>query len=465
MKVTAQRLPESQVVLEIEVDPERVQQSLDKAYRRLAPRTRVPGFRPGKAPRAMVERYLGQGALLREALDHLVPEVYQEAAKEQGIEPIDTPDFEITSIEPVAFKATVPVRPTVDLGDYHAIRIEREPVEVTDEQVQENLEELRKRYVHWEPVDRPVQAGDMLLADIVGTTEDGEEFVRQEEVEFKVEPDVPTIIPGLIEGILGMRAGETRDFDIDIPEDFHDKKLAGKKAHYRVTAHEVKEEKLPDLNDEFAQRVGEGFATLSLLRERVRSELQKQAAEAAHRRDQDRALDALVAQANVEFPPVLVDREVERLLREQTGPVTSAQDLERRLQRVGLSEEELRAQLRPEAEEKVRRSLVLTEFAERENIEVTPEDIEAEIDRMTEGTSEEQAQQIKMIFGTENGREVIRRSLYTRKALDRLLEIAAPEATSAGQAPRKSPRRAPRSVATEERADEAQTAAEIASES
>lgn len=462
MKVTTERLPDSQVVLEIEVDRERLERSLDQAYRRLAARTRVPGFRPGKAPRPVVERYLGHSTLLREALDQLVPEVYEEAAREEGIEPIAPPDFEITSLEPVTFKATVPVRPTVDLGDYRSLHIEREPVQVSDEQVQAALEDLRRRYAYLQPVNRPVQFGDTVLAEIVGWDENGREVVHEEEAEFTIREDVPISLPGFVEQIIGMRPGETKEFSIQAPEDFRDPDLAGKTVTYRITVQEVKEETLPDLTDEFARRVGEGFTTLSLLREHVRSDLRRQAEEAARRRDQERALDALVAQARVEFPQVLVEREIDRIIADQTGPLTSARDLERQLQRVGKSEEELRAELRPQAEDKVRRSLVLTEFARAEGITVTPEDVDAEIERMAEGLSDQQANQVRQIFGTENGREVISRSLFTRKALDRLLEIVSGGPTSHGesaprQEPRKGPRRAPRTVEAEE--PEASTAA------
>ncbi len=465
MKVTTQRLPESQVVFEIEVDEDRVNKSIDQAFKRLAPRTRVPGFRPGKAPRPMIERFLGRSALLREALDHLVPEVYQEAATDEGIEPIDSPDFEITSLEPVAFKATVPVRPTVELGDYKAIKIERAPVEMTDESIDENVEQLRKRYAHWEPAERASQYGDNLLADVVGTV-DGEEFVRQDEVEFTLQQDVPTAVPGLLEAIVGISAGETREFDIQVPEDFRDERLAGKATHYTVTAHEVKEEKLPELNDEFARRVGEGFATMSLLRENIRTDMQKQAEETAHREDQDKALNALVEQSKLEYPAIMVDREVDHAMQELSGPVTSAQDLQRRLQWAGKSEDEMRSEIREEAEGKVRRSLVLTEFAEAENVEVTPDDIDAEIDRMAEGATEEQADQIKMVFGTDNGKEIIRRSLYTRKALDRLVELTALEsgaAPAAAEAPaKKSPRRTPRSTTNAEKDAGTEESSEIA---
>jgi trigger factor len=469
MKVTTQRLPDSQVILEIEVDPDRVNQSIDQAFKRLAPRTRVPGFRPGKAPRPMIERYLGRSALLREALDHLVPEVFQEAVTEEGIEPIDSPDYEITSLEPVAFKATVPVRPTVELGDYQSLRIERTAVEVSEDEVEENLQELRKRYAHWEPVERPSQYGDNVLADIVGTIEGDGEFVRQEEVEFTLQQDVPTAVPGLLEAIVGIRPGETREFDVAVPADFRDEQMAGKTAHYTVTAHEVKEEKLPELSDEFARRVGEGFATLSLLRESVRTDLRKEAEAEAERTDQDRALDALVSQSTIEYPSILVEREVDHSLGDLNRPVASAQDLQRRLQWAGKSEDELRAEIRSEAEQKVRRSLALTEFAAAEQIEVTPDDIDAEIDRMAEGTTEEQAQQLKAIFGTDNGREVIRRSLFTKAALERLLVIAAPETAeaAASEPARKSPRRAPRTSNDDEEqstSDQSQENAEAASE-
>lgn len=446
MKVTTERLPGSQVVLEIEIDQERVERSLEQAYRRLVHRTRVPGFRPGKAPRVMLERYLGHGVLLREALDRLVPEVYEEATKEQGIEPVDAPDLEITSLEPVTFKATVPVRPTVELGDYKSLRIEREPVEVSEEAVQQDLEALRRRYAYLQPVDRPARSGDIVLADITGSTEEGHTVVHEEETEVPLREDAPVGPPGLVEAIIGMRPGEEKEFPLHVPDGFRDPRLAGKTVKYRVKVHEVKQEQLPELNDAFARQVGEGFTTLSLLRERLRADRRRQSEEAARRRDEERALDALVAQAKIEFPAVLLEREIDRMLSEQMAP---GHDLERQLQRLGKSEAERREELRPEATEKLRRSLVLTEFARREEITVTPEEIDAEIERMAADMPPEQAEQWRQLFGTESGREVVRRSLFTRKALDRLLEITSGAPTSAAPAPAKRARRAPRSAAAE----------------
>ncbi|MGH2586730.1 MAG: trigger factor [Dehalococcoidia bacterium] len=164
MKVTVERIPDSQVLLNIEIDPERVESSIDQAYKRLAPRTRIPGFRPGKAPRALVERHYGRDMLLHEALDRLVPLVVKEAIEAESIEIVDQPDLEIASLDPVVVKATVPVRPTVEIGEYRALRVEPEPIVVDPARVDEQLEDLRQRYATVEPVERPVEDGDVVRA-------------------------------------------------------------------------------------------------------------------------------------------------------------------------------------------------------------------------------------------------------------------------------------------------------------
>ncbi|MYK26093.1 MAG: trigger factor, partial [Dehalococcoidia bacterium] len=183
MKVTLERLPESRVQLEIEVEPDRLERSLDAAYKRLVPTLRIPGFRPGKAPRRIVEQMVGRDRLLSEALDALVPAVYTEALESEEVDPVDQPELEILETEPVRFKATVPVRPTVTLGDYESIRIAPEPVEVTDEMFDEQMEMIRRRFATIAPVERGAEWDDILTADIQGTVE-GAPFVQAEDVEF-----------------------------------------------------------------------------------------------------------------------------------------------------------------------------------------------------------------------------------------------------------------------------------------
>jgi trigger factor len=430
LNVTAERIPDSQVVLTIEVDPERVEKSMEQAYRRVAPRVRIPGFRPGKAPRRVVELHLGREALLHEALDRLVPEVVEEAIKAQELDMVATPDLEITSLEPVVIKATVPIRPTVDLGDYRALRVEPEPVEVDEAEVERTLESLRRRYADIEPVERPVQEGDRVRLDITGEVE-GRTVLRQEDVEVAVRPDDLATVPGVYERLLGMSKGEEAEFAAVLPEDYARRELAGKPIRYRVRVLEVKSERLPELNDDFARQVGEGFASVAALRERIRADLRARAEEEAKRRLEEKAVAALVEQARLEFPPQLVERELDHLVQDLTRPAAGEgrRALERFLQQVGRSEQELREELRPTATERVKRSLVLSRLAELEGVTVTPEEIEQELASLT-GASP-QAAQIRQIFDTPSGREVIERQLRSRRTLERLVQIVTGQAPAA----------------------------------
>ncbi|MGB6837426.1 MAG: trigger factor [Dehalococcoidia bacterium] len=427
MKVSAERIPEGQVVLQIEVEPERLEGALDSAYRRLVKKTQVPGFRPGKAPRAMLERYLGEHALLHDAIDRLLPQVYQEAVEEQQLDPIDFPEVEIVTEQPLVLKATVPLRPTVDLGDYQALRVPRDPVAVDPERVQEQLERLGQRYATLEPVQRPLQWGDIVRADVFGAVGQTT-LVDEKDVEFRLREGEVISLPGFAERLIGAEEGAELSFELPVPPDSGDPRLAGESCSYRLVIHGVKEEKLPELDDDFARQVGEGFPTLVALRERIASDLQRIEEEVGERRYHDQIISALLARAELDYPPVLVEREVDRLLQEQAGPAQQGRDLERYLQRVGKSEEELRAELRPPAEERVRRSLVLSQVAEAENITVGDAEVEAEVERLVAGAGE-QADEARRLFASEQGRDALRRSLLTRKTLERLVDIA-----SAGEA-------------------------------
>ena len=428
VKVSAQKIPDSQVVLEIEVEPERLEKALDRAYRQLATRTRVPGFRPGKAPRVMLERYVGRDALMRQALDRLVPEVYQEAARQEDVEPIDLAELEVVTTEPLVVKATVPVRPTVDLGDYLQVRVPREPVEVPQERVEQALEDLRHRYAVLEPVDRPVQWGDVLRADVTGAAGDVV-LVDQKDVEFQLREGQTVSLPGFAERLVGLAKGVETEVEVPVPADFTDQRVAGKMARYRVLIHEVKEEKLPALDDSFARQVGESFPSLVALRERVESDMRQLEEEAALHRYHDQVLTALEERATLEFPPVLVEREAERLLRDEqmasggSGRSARGRDVERYLRTQGRSEEELREEFKPLALERVRRSLILTQVAEAENIDVSDAEIDQEVERLVSSAGP-QGEGVRRLFGDGEGREALRRRLLTRKTLDRLVEIA-----------------------------------------
>ena len=422
LKVTVEPLPDSQVLLTIDIDPERVESSLNDAYKRLAPRARVPGFRPGKAPRALVERHYGRETLLHEALDKLVPTVVSEAIEQEKLDIVDRPDLEIASLDPVVVKATVPVRPTVELGDYRSIRVEQEPVAVDQAQVDESLQALRERYATVEPVERPIEEGDVIRADVRAVA-DGEELVNEEDAELRVTDQGLASLPGLHEKLIGLAAGEPQTIEVTRPEDA-EHELAGKTITYTLTVKDVKARVLPELDDEFAKEVGEGFPTLQALRERVESDIRARLEAEAQNKLEEEALTKLVEQATVEYPPQLVEREVERLMVDQGAP-GDRRSFEQLLRRAGLDEEQVRGQFRPNADERVRRSLVHSRLRELEGLEVTKDDVEAKLNRMAEGPNGEQ---IRQIFDTENGRQALERTLLNQRVAERLRQIARGEA-------------------------------------
>jgi len=424
MKVTTERIPESQVVLEIEVEPERLERSLERAYRRLAQKTAVPGFRKGKTPRHMLERYLGRDAVIEEALGMLIPEAYNQAVEEENIDAIDYPDVEVVQQEPLIFKATVAVRPSVDLGSYREVRVEREPVTVSEEQVNEKLEELRHRYAVLEPVDRLLQMGDRVWAD-VGVSVDGRSVFSEDDAEVHLHQGVPVLMPGFVEELLGCEKGVERQFSIDLPPDYPQRLLAGKTCLCTVLVKEIKEEILPELDDAFAAVVGEGFPNLEALQQRLESDLRELAEQETDARYREKVVDGVVAVASVEFPPVLAEREAEQLLRERVSS-SGAGDIERYLRQVGKSEEELRQELRLQAVERIQGSLVLGKVAAVEGISVSEEDIDVEIERLA-ASSGSRADEVRKIFGSADSRQALERSLLSRKTVERLVAIASGE--------------------------------------
>ena len=430
VKVSTQSLPESQVLLEIEVDPDQMQRSMDKAYRKLVQKVNVPGFRKGKTPRNMLERHIGPGRLLEEAIDIIIPEAYNKAIEDEDIDAIGQPKIEVTATEPLAFKATVPIRPKIDLGDYQSLRIEREPVEVDEKDVDDSVLELQKRYAIHEPVERPVQMGDIIRGDI-RIEVDGKEVYKDDDAELHLHADRTILLPGFSEGAVGAVKDEPKQVEVTLPDDA-ESSLAGKTATVNVVVKEVKEERLPDLNDEFAQGAGEGFPTLDALKERLRNDIRERLEAQAQEKYRDEALTALVENAKqIEFPPVIVEREVNHFLEDQAR--NSGMELDRYIELIKKTPEELREELTPSATERVKRSLALTQLSEAEKIEVSEIDIDDEIERLVSQASAGNADQVeryRKIFQSPEARTSLSRSLITRKTLDRLTEIAGQDGTA-----------------------------------
>ena len=420
--------------MEIEVAPERLEASMEKVVRKLSQQVRIPGFRPGKAPREIVERTVGQPLLLHEAIEDLLPGLYREALEAESIEAIDHPEIEMASTDPLVVRATVPVRPTIDIGNYRALRAPRPEPEAGEERVAEALTSLRRRYATLEPVDRPVQWGDTVRVDVSVSVEGQSEPHAEEGAEFAVTEGGIVSLPGFLDRLIGLERGGPHEFSFALPDDYQAEELAGKTASYRVRIHEIKQDVLPGLDDDFARSLDEeGIGSLAELDARVREGVRARAEAEAEHGYRDEVVDLLLANAELDYPEVLVEREIDRLVDEQSQHAAhNREDLERWFEAIGRTEEEVRGELHEPADLLVRRSLVLGEFAEREGIEAKDEEVAAQVDALvaqTTGDSADLEQRARMrgAIDTPDGRASIRSRLITERAVARLVEIASQE--------------------------------------
>ena len=430
MEYTTETVAPREVEFTIHPEAQKVDEARRQAARRLSQRVRIPGFRPGKAPYALVERTVGKEFLTEEAVEILAPDLLKRVMEETGYEPFDRPTLRITQQEPLELKVRVPLQPTVELPDYHTMRIEPEPeVQVTPEQVQELLDDLRQQHGTWVPVERPAQMGDRVTADIKGTSE-GETLFDQKEAEFDL---TETLVPaGLAEGVTGMSVGETRQVAVTYPDDFAEERLAGKSADVTVTLRGVKERRLPELDDEFARTVGD-FASLEELRSRLRQGLKAEKQAEAEARLAWRVLDAVVQQSRVEYPNQAVEQEIDRMVRQRESRLRQQGfSLEAYLRLVHKSLAQLRDELRPEAEETLRRQLVLSEVARAENIEISAAEAGSEAARIAESYGE-RADEMRRLLMREDVLGAVVADLRERKALARLVDIVSGRAEGKGQ--------------------------------
>jgi len=424
VKVTNEKIEDSQVFLSIEMEPAEVEESLEESYHRLVKKTDVPGFRRGKAPRAILERYLSKESLFEDALSNLLPKACEKAIKEQKLETIAQPHIEVAQTDPVIFKAVVSLRPTVKLGDYHHIQVTAEPVEVSENDVSAIIERLRHQHAAWEPVERPVGFNDLVVLDIKSNVED-KPFINQEGAQYQVLQNYSFPVPGFAEQLLGMGRDEEKEFQLQFPLDYPKGELAGKEASFKVRVVEIKQERLPELNDEFAKEIDPNFQTLDSLREQVLADLKLRAEEKARIDFEEQVTESVVDITQVEFPPILVETEVDRLLNQRLQRwQTGGSNLEEYLRTINKTEEEIREELRPLATKRTIWSLVLGEIAKKEKVKVSDSAINTEIENMTKDTDEGKKDELKGFLNTPQARESIKQTLMTRKTIQRLVEIA-----------------------------------------
>jgi trigger factor len=424
LKVTRDKEENRQAFLTVEMEPGEMEDGMQHAYERLVKKADIPGFRKGKAPRAIVERTLGKSRLLEDALDHLLPQAYELAIKEQTIEPYGQPELEITQSDPLIFKAVVPLMPNVELGDYRSVRMQPEPVDIKEENIKAVLEELRHQHATWEPVERPLDYNDMAIIDINGEVED-KPYVKRVATQMQVTKDQITPAPGFATQIVGMKKGEEKEFDVTFPTDYPSETVAGKEGHFKVKLHEIKEEKLPGLDDGLAVQVSPQFKTLDVLKEEVTKSLKLRGEERARMDFEEKLINAVVEQAKVEYPPVLVDLETNRILNEQARQLQlTGQGMDQYLKSINKTAEQLHEELRPVATKNVAAALVLGKIAEEEKIEVTEGDMKNGINNMARSIAADKKEEFLKLLDNPRTRDSLEQSLKTRKTIERLTEIA-----------------------------------------
>jgi trigger factor len=402
VKVSVSELPPRQVSLAIEVEQERVDRAVDESFRRLANQVDVPGFRRGKAPRPMIERMLGHNRIVEDAIERLVPDVVAEAIVQERVEPFTRPRVESIEFDPLRVKAVVGLAPKVELGNYQGdLKILSEEAKVDAEQIDAVINRLRESYAQWAPVDRAVQQGDRVGLDLHGTVEGRDKpLMDAKEAEYIVDPDGAQPAPGFAEQLVGLEASATKSFTLKLPEDHRDEDVRGQDAEFSVTVHWVKERQLPELDDEFAQQVGE-YTDVAGLRTAVEAQLQQREEERVREQLETAALDKLVELASIEYPPQLVDHQAQHMLDTLTRNVEQqGLQLQQYLRLVGKEQVEFQSDIRSEAELRVRRSLALDAFADAEKIEAGAQAEDAE----SESSRERKALARLIELATGNGR-------------------------------------------------------------
>jgi trigger factor len=426
MKANLERIEKNQVALEVEIEAARFEKALDQAYRRVVQKVNVPGFRKGKTPRKILEARFGKEILMEDALDIILPEAYNEAVEQSEIDPIDQPKIDLVQAEPgepFIFKATVEVKPEVDLGQYKGLELTKKITEVTDKQVDNYLEILQRRHAKLVDLEEGTIANeDLAIIDFTGMIE-GEPFPGGEGKDYSLMIGSGTFIPGFEEQLIGLAVGEEKEIEVPFPADYHVDKLAGQNATFKVTVKGLKRKEFSPIDDEFAKDVSE-FETLKELRESVANRL-KQISETKAVRDlQNEAVSKAAANATVESPKVLVERRIDTMIGNLADRLASqGLTVEKYMEIVKTTREQLREDFRPEAEQSVKIDLVLEAIAKKETLAVTEEELNEAIAKLAEGYKKT-PEELSQTFAEQGVLSSMKGSILMEKTVDFLVAQA-----------------------------------------
>ena len=410
--------------LTIEVPAEQVNAGLDKAFKKVVKEINVPGFRKGKMPRQMFEQRFGTESLYQDALDFILPDAYANAVEEAGINPVDRPEIDIETMEknkPLVFTAKVTVKPEVQLGEYKGLEVSQQDAEVTDEEIENQLKENQERFAELAvKEDEAIVEGDTAVINFEGFV-DGEAFEGGQGEDYSLEIGSNSFIPGFESQLIGAKTGEEKEVEVSFPEEYHAAELAGKAATFKVKINEVKSKELPELNDEFAKEIDPEVEGLDALRTKMKETLAAEKKANADAQLRDELVQKAAENATIDIPEAMVVSETDRMMSDFEQRLTQqGMNLELYFQFSGQDEAALREQMKTDAETRVRVSLVLEAIAAAENMEVSSDDINAELEKMAAQFNMD-TEQIKTALG---GTEMLENDIRMQNTVEFLVENA-----------------------------------------
>lgn len=416
-------------ILTITVSAERFDEALDQAFKKVVKDVTLPGFRKGKVPRHIFEKRFGVEALYQDAVDIILPDAYAEAVEQTEIFPVDQPKIDIEEIEKgkdLVFVCEVTVKPEVKLGEYKGIEYEEETIEVTEEEVDEELKRLQER--HAELVlkeEGKVEEGNTVVIDFEGFIDD-EPFEGGKGENYSLEIGSGHFIPGFEEQLIGKEAGEEVEVNVTFPEDYHAKDLAGKDAVFKVKIHEIKEKQVPELDDEFAKDVDDEVETLAELREKKEKEIREHKQREYENKIRETIIEKVTENAEIDIPEAMINTELDNMLREFEQTVQmQGMTMDMYYEMSGQDEEKLREHMKEDAEKRVKTNLTLEAIFEAENLEVSEEAIDEEIAKMADMYKLEKDQIVSMLGGNT---DILKNDLKFKTTIDFLVEHGKPVA-------------------------------------
>lgn len=425
MSLQVEKLEKNMAKLTVEVPVEEMEKAVEKAYQKNKGQISIPGFRKGKVPRAMVEKMYGKGIFLEEAANSVIPSAYEKALDECEEEIVSSPEIEVVELvpeKPFIFTALVALKPEIELGKYKGVTVEKEDTAVSEEEVSAEIEKERERNARTISVeDRPVKDGDMTVIDFEGSV-DGQAFEGGKGESYPLTIGSGAFIPGFEEQVVGAKLEEEIEVNVTFPEDYHAEELAGKAAVFKVTVKEIKEKELPELDDEFAAEVSE-FDTLAEYKEDVLKKLTEKKEEEAKNVKESKVIEAIVEDSNMEIPDAMVSTTQRQMVDEFAQRIQmQGLSLEQYFQFTGLTPEKMMEQVKPQAEARIKSRLVLEAVVKAENIQVTEEDFDKEIERMA-SMYQMEADKVRETVG-EHGKKEIMKDLAVAKAAEFVVENA-----------------------------------------